>query len=854
MGCLQPDRILVVVLLRLLLAGAVLCAGVGVRSACGQPAGGTAQEAAPTRAAPTRADLDRLMRPQFGTLLALRTDSIPIKAAFAPDPVQHALATGAWTHPDPDRPLEGWLPLEPDARGLYRADAPAVYAAGTFEANVGDVVLLMSGGCRNVWVNGHRVIGRRQKTNHDVMTPIRLRAGTNEFLFQADSAPFAPRIFRKPQDHFISPIDAVLPDVIRGEPGALLASVLVYNCTTQWAEGMLLQANTTEGRTLTRVPAIPPLTFQKVPFSFEPDVSESGEKSGVVLALVGPGGGVVHRQAFELRVRGAGEPHRRTFRSRIDNSVQWYAALPPASRPLAEQRLALVTALHSAETDPEVFLSNYSARDWCWTIAPMGRRPRGGNFNEWARVDVLEALRDAEKLFNTDPDRRCLTGHSMGGHGTWHLGWLHPNRFAALAPVCAYRDVWREDTPGPPGGAPGIAGSLRRAANPLVFATHTGNLMDIPIHVIHTDTDEDVPVAHSRRAVELLAGNKRLTYTEHSGKPHWWGPGTVDNNEVFSLFRRARRGRSVDVPVRFTTCSPAIASDCAYISVNTQARSLEPSAVESSYSRGSGELTISTENIAHLSIDDGYFEDRPLGAIVIDGQRVPAPADAPATIHLALGAGGAWSLAGPPDPWTKNPERAGPFKDVFRNGFVFVVGTRGTEEENAWALERAVYDAQAFWYLQNATPRVFLDTAFDPEAHPDCSVVLYGNASTNGAWGALLPDSPVRPERGVMRVGGRELIGETLSALFVRPRPGSERALVGVIGGTGIVGMRATDPLFWTETGVSLPDWIVFDARVWVDPARGLLGAGYFDASWDLREDDSVWNERGVGGRGGKAG
>ena len=35
-----------------------------------------------------------------------------------------------------------------------------------------------------------------------------------------------------------------------------------------------------------------------------------------------------------------------------------------------------------------------------------------------------------------DTNRVYLTGLSMGGYGTWKLGLAHPERFAALVPIC----------------------------------------------------------------------------------------------------------------------------------------------------------------------------------------------------------------------------------------------------------------------------------------------------------------------------------------------------------------------------------------------------------------------------------
>ncbi len=49
---------------------------------------------------------------------------------------------------------------------------------------------------------------------------------------------------------------------------------------------------------------------------------------------------------------------------------------------------------------------------------------------------AMAILTEVEKDFRADPDRVYLTGLSLGGMGTWSLGMKHPDRFAALVPVC----------------------------------------------------------------------------------------------------------------------------------------------------------------------------------------------------------------------------------------------------------------------------------------------------------------------------------------------------------------------------------------------------------------------------------
>ena len=54
----------------------------------------------------------------------------------------------------------------------------------------------------------------------------------------------------------------------------------------------------------------------------------------------------------------------------------------------------------------------------------------------WAPEPLLALLDDIEQHYDIDPERRYVTGLSMGGFGTWAVALAAPDRFAAVAPIC----------------------------------------------------------------------------------------------------------------------------------------------------------------------------------------------------------------------------------------------------------------------------------------------------------------------------------------------------------------------------------------------------------------------------------
>jgi predicted peptidase len=115
--------------------------------------------------------------------------------------------------------------------------------------------------------------------------------------------------------------------------------------------------------------------------------------------------------------------------------------------------------------------------------------------------------------FNGDPQRLYLTGISMGGYGAWYLAARHPNKFAAMAPVCG------GVVPPPTFPFPSAAAKEIPANKP--YETIAQRLGKTPVWIFHGDADPTIPITESRQmkeALQKLAGE--LKYTEYEGVAH----------------------------------------------------------------------------------------------------------------------------------------------------------------------------------------------------------------------------------------------------------------------------------------------------------------------------------------------
>jgi dienelactone hydrolase len=530
------------------------------------------------------------------------------------------------------------------------------------------------------------------------------------------------------------------------------------------------------------------------------------------------------------------EANRRvTFMSDLDGSVQFYGHLPAAR----DQRpKALVLSLHGAGVDALNQSGSYAAKPWAHIVAPTNRRPFGFNWEGWGRHDALEVLLRGIRELDVDPHRVYLTGHSMGGHGAWHLATLYPDLFATVGPSAGWVSFWSYRPSRPVEPSSPVEELVQRAtlsSHTLEFAP---NLEPLGVYVLHGDGDDNVPVDQARLMVDRLAGFHRDDLVhEQPGAGHWWdldeeepGVDCVDWAPMFDFFIRHRRPSLDEVRrVRFSVADPAVSAWNAWVCL---ARPREPfviASVDAFLQPGRHRITATTDNVETVGFDVESLGTETVTA-VLDGSEVSAAVPEDGVVWFRRDAGGEWQ-ATPESPRTeKGPHRYGSFRDVLRNRVQFVVATGGTPEENALAYASARQDAEYLWYQGNGSVPVLPDTLFDPAGEPDRNVVLYGNADTHRHWTTLV-DGEVEVRRDRARVGDRVFEASGIGVLAVRPRPDSETGSVGIVAATGAAGTRLLWGRPYLAPGFSFPDLTLFED---VGGGKVVRFAGFFANDWSV--------------------
>jgi pimeloyl-ACP methyl ester carboxylesterase len=734
-----------------------------------------------------------------------------------------------------------WQAVKADTAGRFRDAALANgYLYLTYNSDREQVAVLNVSGHNMLYFNGSPRAGDMYRYGW-MYLPVTLRKGKNEVYIRAGRGAqyqgLNAQLIFPDKPVTLSSKDLTLPNIVIGSPEKeLWGSVVVVNASTQPLKNVQIQS-LLEGRTLlTDVPVVPPMSTRKIGFRFDATSAQQKSDYGCTLRLIQKGK-VIDEEDIKLKALEPAAHHSNTFVSAIDGSVQYYSVAPqqnPDGKPAA-----LFLSVHGAEVEAISQARAYRPKDWGVLVAPTNRRPRGFNWEDWGRLDAMEVLEIAKDRYKPDPQRIYLTGHSMGGHGTWYLGATFPGQWAAIAPCAGYPSLsayGSHDGKIPESGQSALENALLRASNPSNVFSLAPNYKAGGVYILHGDDDRVVSVDYARQMRSLLGSfHPDFSYYEYPGGSHWYGDHSVDWQPLFDYFKW--HTIPIDSAVQhidFTTANPAISASMHWASILQQAQPLVYSRIRLHRNRKAKTISGSTENVTQLALKTTGFQEGEAISLRLDSLApisyvVKNPGE---TVYLYKKDG--WETGPAPGKAQKGAHRNGTFKEAFNHRMVLVYGTGGSKEEKEWAFNKARYDAETWYYRANGSVDLIADKEFSLARYPDRGVVLYGNASTNSAWSKLLAKCPINVQKGSITAGNTRFTGDDLSTYFVWPRPDSPIASVAVISGSGLRGMQATEANQYFSGGSGFPDFMIFSTDMLKDGLKGVKAAGYFTNQWQL--------------------
>jgi dienelactone hydrolase len=430
-------------------------------------------------------------------------------------------------------------------------------------------------------------------------------------------------------------------------------------------------------------------------------------------------------------------------------------------------------------------------------------------------------MEHVQKTYNVDPDRVHLTGLSMGGGGTWHIGLRYPDRFASIAPVCAVADMdlmpWTAGWSALDRELMGLTGYTRIAEN----------ASNQQVFVFHGDEDDAVNVLASRRMMEAFAkaglAGRSAHYFELPGVTHFaWDFAYRDA----SLFRRVEGIRRNPFPERvvYSTFSPRY-NEAYWLRIDRIDRGLTLARVEATQKAGVFDVKVDNVTAFSLLLSPAIAPaGRPI-EVMVNGKRA----------YRGTPKGDVLSLAGSRQSWKGTSAWKGPAQgppDHAEAGFrssglaqygphVYVYGTLG--DEATTAASKAGAEMLADWGPNvRATWRVLADKEVTPDLMGTHDLVLVGTAATNRVLAGLV-GLPIRQDASGTWVDDRKVAGPGATYRLLHPNPGAARRLVLVYGGASPAALERFVP-----QGRQAPPFSRFADYVVIGEDDKVVLEGYF--------------------------
>ena len=720
------------------------------------------------------------------------------------DKVFPAIDDGSFELPTPGASYLGvtWKSVAPGDNGqLVDANADFLYAAARITVPEGNHVFARGDTVAGFYVNGAWRHPGDFYHSGAIRVPLGADPGENLVIVRALGRRATPEValWTTTSEVVIQTADITAPDLVVGSQAASWLGVPVLNLTTSPIEELVAEVveNDHFAPTKTPFPAMSPRALTQLAFALQPKSpwTTAGDSIPVALRVSSPSLAWTYDAEVSLATVEKGARYRETRRSAADGSVQYHAVMPP-SGPEPDAGYGLILSLHGAGVQASGQAASYSPKEWAYLVAPTNRRPFGFDWEEWGRLDAIEALEHTLASAPIDETRVHLTGHSMGGHGTWHVGAHFGQRFGVIAPSAGWISF---ETYGGGAHPTGPVGRARAASKTLDF---TDNFAQNGVYIIHGAKDDNVPVGQAQTMFDTLGPIvPELTFYKDPAGRHWWdndpdeeGADCVDYEPMISVMEAKKRD---PLPLDFTARAPSpwLNPRRSFVTLRSATSPMEDLTVTSAAAGDT--VTLTTTNVRSMVLDGQALSQKGIVTVVVDGTSMPVTAGAM-----------------PVGPQTgKRPDLQGPMNQVFHRPFCLVY------DASSPVFERyAAYLLQWWSVLGNGQGCSMPRSAMPADLGASYDIVHIGWPKADLPFADA---SPIDWTAESITIGGETFTD--VAAGFVYPSGDRLAAVLVATAGSERLLFRYMP---FTSRG-GMPDFFVFGTG-------GGVANGFFDADWQL--------------------
>jgi len=754
------------------------------------------------------------------------------------------------------------------------------YFYGQFEIKGERRGLIHAQGVSTFHLNGKTFPGDVYRDGY-AMVPVILKDGKNSILVKTtgnSEQEFGLKVLPATEPIMIIKKDITCPDFIKDERINSYIGIPIMNTT----ENRLLNGIITiSGKGLKKVESsmlgIMPFSVLKIPLRLESQETIKEDDSLLINIIISFGEFIVSDSCW-IKVKEKNKSFVRTFLSRVDNSCQYYTVLPPDDFN-AESTYALIFSLHGAGVEARGQVGAYSQKDWAFIVAPTNRRRFGFDWQDWGRLDFLEVLADVKKNFKIDTNRIYLTGHSMGGHGVWHIGLSHPDLFAAIAPSAGWTSfqlyvpyfLQKSYLFAEPEQIKFRDMVLREDITPLFLE----NALNLPIYILHGGLDDNVPPIQARIFNKYLSDlNYNFIYNEVEGKKHWWDIDTTPGVDCVDLkrmmqFLRSKTRKPYTKHVVFKTCDIAHANQCYWVRIDELEDIYQDAIVEAKIDSnvwfvdptiGSGgcftvyNIVIKLSNINRFTISlNNNLVLSGTVKFIINNQEIKIEYKETHEISFYK-SGDKFKMCKLIEKGLRKTKNLyGPIKRAYFEPFLLVYGTTGDSITTENNFHQARVQSYTWWIRANGFVEIIPDTEVTTGHIKNYNLILFGNAETNSIIKTINKKLPIHFNEDYKSLGehikdvsqyenclfiGKDPVEQKdLCLIEIYPNPLNPDKFVLLYSPTTKKAGRYIGLFSTLYSGAGLPDFIIWDKSAYYYGWGGVVVTGFFDKNWRFNKN-----------------
>lgn len=420
--------------------------------------------------------------------------------------------------------------------------------------------------------------------------------------------------FKKaPENPFIYKDWAILPDIIKDSLYEFYIGLWIINPRDKFFKKLILEGKgeNLEGEKKEIENLMPfEIIYEDLKFKI---LNKYFKKESLTLFIRLKGEDFDTITNFYLKIKSKNEPLKITFKSKIDDGVNYFAIRYPKVK--GNYKKGAILSLHGAGVEAIDLVRAYRQKDSFFIFSPTNRRPFGFDWQDLGSLDFLEVFNFIKRNYKVDTERIHLTGHSMGGHGTYFIGFHFADRFASIVPSAGWIS-FRTYVPFflqgiSLFGNPDQIKIRERVLHSEDVQKFIKNALNVPFLIVHGKEDKSVPVFHSRFMFYLLKmNNLRVKLWELSDMGHWWdieeteGIDCVDSDTIINFIKKNRRIFPDSFEFHFSDLS--INNSFYFIKILEPHRYFYPGFLK--LKRNGNNIFIKTENVNAFEINLSHFD------------------------------------------------------------------------------------------------------------------------------------------------------------------------------------------------------------------------------------------------------